>query len=151
MLALAERNVRSAGLTARIRVILGDAKATGSPDGAYDAVLSNSIVHHIPEPATVLGEMWRLVRPGGALFVRDLERPESEAKVASLVETYAPIPDASAPIRAMHERQRALLAASLRAALTSDEIRAMVQLLGIPAAAVRTTSDRHWTLACVRP
>jgi 2-polyprenyl-3-methyl-5-hydroxy-6-metoxy-1,4-benzoquinol methylase len=152
MLALAERNVARAGLGRRIVVSRVDAKATGRADGAYDAVVSNSIVHHIPEPAMVLREMWRLVRRGGALFVRDLERPADAGRVTELATTYAPVP-AGEPqgVRAMHERQHALLAASLHAALTSDEVRAIVAPLGIPGSAVRTTSDRHWTLACVKP
>jgi hypothetical protein len=53
--------------------------------------------------------------------------------------------------RAMHERQRDLFEASLRAALTADEVRRLVADLGVPPSAVRTTSDRHWTLACVKP
>jgi hypothetical protein len=51
----------------------------------------------------------------------------------------------------MHERQRALFDASLRAALTVDEVRALVGPLGIAPAAVQATSDRHWTLACTKP
>jgi 2-polyprenyl-3-methyl-5-hydroxy-6-metoxy-1,4-benzoquinol methylase len=129
-----------------------DAKATGRADGTYDAVVSNSIVHHIPEPAVVLREMWRLVRRGGALFVRDLERPADAIRVTELAATYAPIPAGeSEEARAMHARQHTLLAASLHAALTADEVRAMVARLGIPGSAVRKTSDRHWTLACVKP
>jgi hypothetical protein len=51
----------------------------------------------------------------------------------------------------MHQRQRALFEASLLAALTADEVRGMVAPLGIPGDAVRSTSDRHWTLARVKP
>ena len=36
-------------------------------------------------------------------------------------------------------------------ALTADEVRKAVADLGVPSSAVRTTSDRHWTLACVKP
>lgn len=151
MLALAERNVARAALGLRIRVARVDAKATPWADGAFDAVMSNSIVHHIPEPRHVLAEVWRLVRPGGVLFVRDLERPADAARVAELVSTYAPVPDAGPEVRSMHERQRALFEASLLAALTADEVRTMVAPLGIPGDAVRSTSDRHWTLACVKP
>jgi ubiquinone/menaquinone biosynthesis C-methylase UbiE len=151
MLAVAERNVAREGLGARVRVARADAKGTAWKDGEFDAVMSNSIVHHIPEPRTALGEMARLVRSGGLLFVRDLERPESQARVAELVAIYAPIPDAAPDVRATHERQRALFEASLLAALTVDEVRAIVAPLGIPASAVRTTSDRHWTLAYVKP
>jgi hypothetical protein len=44
-----------------------------------------------------------------------------------------------------------LFEASLRAALTLDEVRAMVLPLGIPESAVQRTSDRHFTLAFSRP
>jgi ubiquinone/menaquinone biosynthesis C-methylase UbiE len=151
MLALAERNVARAALGHRIRVARMDAKATPWAEGAFDAVMSNSIVHHIPQPRLVLAEVWRLVRAGGVLFVRDLERPVDATRVSELVSAYAPIPDAAPEVRAMHERQRALFEASLRAALTADEVRAMVAPLGIPGDAVRSTSDRHWTLARVKP
>jgi ubiquinone/menaquinone biosynthesis C-methylase UbiE len=152
MLALAERNVQRAGLGARITLSRRDAKATGWPAGSFDTVVSNSIVHHIPEPADALAEMWRLVRPGGVLFVRDLERPESDARVAELVATYAAIPAGLPPgERAMHERQRDLFDASLRAALTVGEVRERVCHLGVAADAVRATSDRHWTLCCGKP
>jgi ubiquinone/menaquinone biosynthesis C-methylase UbiE len=151
MLVLAERNVARAGLANRVSIARVDAKATGWPGHQYDIVMSNSIVHHIPDPPAALAEMWRLVKPGGVLFVRDLERPANVERVGELVHKYAPIPDGSAEIRAMHERQRALFEASLHAALTVDEVRAMVASLNIPAAAVRVTSDRHWTLAHVKP
>jgi len=151
MLALAARNVARAELGRRIRVARMDAKATPWADGAFDAVMSNSIVHHIPEPRRILAEVWRLVSPGGVLFVRDLERPENAPRVAELVSTYAPIPHAPADLRSRHERQRALFEASLLAALTADEVRAMVAPLGIPGDAVRSTSDRHWTLVRVKP
>jgi ubiquinone/menaquinone biosynthesis C-methylase UbiE len=151
MLALAERNVARAGLADRVSIARVDAKATGWPSHQYDVVMSNSIVHHIPEPASALGEMWRLVRPGGLLFVRDLERPATAARVAELVDAYAPLPEGKPEVRAMHERQRDLFEASLLAALTVEEVRAFVAPLGIPASAVQTTSDRHWTLAHVKP
>jgi ubiquinone/menaquinone biosynthesis C-methylase UbiE len=151
MLAVAERNVARAGLGARIHVARKDAKATGWPPASFDAVMSNSIVHHIPDPGVALGEMWRLVRPGGVLFVRDLERPPTAARVAELSRLYAAVPEGPPEVRAMHERQRALFEASLHAALTVDEVRALVAAFGLPAGAVRTTSDRHWTLAHVKP
>ena len=152
MLALAERNVARAGLAGRISLSRRDAKAAGWPAASFDAVVSNSIVHHIPRPADLLAEMWRLTRPGGRLFVRDLERPESEARVAELVARYATVPDELPHAeRAMHERQRALFEASLRAALTVDEVRAIVAPLGIAPGDVMATSDRHWTLSSGKP
>jgi ubiquinone/menaquinone biosynthesis C-methylase UbiE len=150
MLARAESHVRRAGLEARIRVVRLDAKSTGLDTGSFDAVISNSIVHHIPDPEDVFREMWRLVRPGGVLFVRDLARPESAFDTSRLADLYAPVSIGS-DSHAMLMRQRALFVASLHAALTVGEVRAMVQGIGIPERAVVMTSDRHWTLAHMRP
>jgi ubiquinone/menaquinone biosynthesis C-methylase UbiE len=152
MLVLARRNVERAGLASRIRVARVDAKNTSFEDGSFSAVVSNSIVHHIPEPAGALAEMWRVLGKGGVLFVRDLARPETTARVHEIGEAYAPVPPGGAQeTKAMNERQRALFEASLHAALTVDEVCAMIAPLGISPTSVTMTSDRHWTLACAKP
>lgn len=146
MLAVAERNIERAGLGGRVELEKIDAKSLPFADGAFEAVVSNSIVHHIPNPAHALAEMHRVA--ARVLFVRDLLRPESDAEVARLVALHGGAPDADSPdVVARHARQVALLEASLRAALTLDEVRAMVAPLGIDAKSVTQTSDRHFTLA----
>jgi ubiquinone/menaquinone biosynthesis C-methylase UbiE len=140
MLRLAADNVRQAGLEGRVRLERGDAKRLPFPDGSFAAVMSNSIVHHIPEPRTVLAEVLRVARPGAVLFLRDLLRPADEAQLRHLVTAYAG--DANA-----HQRQ--MFEDSLRAALTLAEVRALAAGLGLDPGAVRQTSDRHWTLEAV--
>ena len=148
MLAIARRNVKASALAERIRIHRGDGRSTLWGTYAFDVVMSNSAMHHVARPTELLHEMWRLLRDGGALFVRDLARPHSSARVRELAAQYAPIPGGLNPrAQAMHERQRALLEASLHAALTVTELVSIVTPLGIPAEAVRQTSDRHWTLA----
>jgi ubiquinone/menaquinone biosynthesis C-methylase UbiE len=142
MLRLGRANVARANLTRRIRLDLVDAKRTPYPDGQFAAVMSNSIVHHIPEPTGVFREMTRVVRPGGRLFVRDLSRPADEGELTRLVAAYAG--DANA-------HQRKMYADSLRAALTVAEVRDLVAALDFDPATVRPTSDRHWTWSAVRP
>lgn len=136
MIERAQRNVADAGLSGRIRCALGDAKGLNLRSGEFEAVISNSIVHHIPEPAAVLAEMARLVAPGGTLFVRDLVRPADGASVSHLVEACAGSEPAAA---------RALFEASLHAALTLGEVRDIVRELGLSAEGVTMSSDRHWT------
>ena len=136
MIEVAERNIGSAGLNERIASKKVDAKGFAESDGSYEAVISNSIVHHIPDPRIVLAEMARLVEPGGTLFCRDLVRPGSEVDVVRLVERYAGGETGSG---------RALLAASLNAALTLREIQDIVGSLGLLPEDVAMTSDRHWT------
>jgi ubiquinone/menaquinone biosynthesis C-methylase UbiE len=136
MLALARRNVAGAGLDDRIACVPGDAKALDWPDGSFEAVISNTIVHHIPDPAPALREMARLVAPLGTLFVRDLARPASNQEIAAMVSTYAGTESPAA---------QALFEASLRAALTVDEVRTIARSLGRDSAGITLTSDRHWT------
>jgi len=142
MLKVAQRNVLAAGLDDRIRLQLCDAKHVPYADGSFLAVMSNSIVHHIPEPRAVVTEMVRVVRSGGLLFVRDLLRPDDDAAVRRLVAQYA---------GAANPHQQRMFDDSLRAALTLDEVRALILPLGFAADTVRATSDRHWTWSAYKP
>ena len=151
MLDLGRRNVTQAGLDGRIRLDKIDAKAMPYADGQFGATISNSIVHHIPDPRAVLSEMWRVTAKGGVLFVRDLSRPQTAQEVDRLVELYGGDPPADPSKRESHARQKGLFHASLCAALTVSEVAAIVASFGIPQDAVRATSDRHWTLSFVKP
>jgi ubiquinone/menaquinone biosynthesis C-methylase UbiE len=136
MLALAQDNIERAGCADRVRLQRVDAKGMPYADGSFAAVISNSIVHHIPEPAAVIGAMVRVLAADGLVFVRDLLRPADDAAVRRLVDLYAG--DAN-------DHQRQMFEASLRAALTLDEVRALVAPFGFAAGTVAQTSDRHWT------
>lgn len=142
MLLLGHQNVLDAGLRQRIRLDRVDAKAMPYPDQSFEVVLSNSIVHHIPNPLAVMSEMVRLVAPGGTLFVRDLARPNSRDELDRLVQLYA----GQEP-----ERARSMFRDSLHASLSLDEVREMVASLGLPRDGVQMTSDRHWTWTWRRP
>jgi len=138
MLELARRNMERTGFADRIEPVLRDCKALPEPDGTFDLVMSNSIVHHIPEPEGVLAECWRILKPGGLLFVRDLFRPADVATVDRLVQHYAGQDNA---------HQQRLFRDSLHAALTVGELQDLIEPFGLSRDAVRATSDRHWTLA----
>lgn len=141
MLDVARQNVESAGLSDRIALECLDAKGLPYRDEEFDVVMSNSILHHIPEPAACLAEMLRVVSPGGLLFVRDLMRPADSPELERLVTLYAG--DANA-----HQRQ--MFRDSLHAALTVDEVRTQGVALGVGIKCVQQTSDRHWTLVWIR-
>jgi ubiquinone/menaquinone biosynthesis C-methylase UbiE len=138
MLAVGRANVERAGLRERVRLERCDAKRLPFADGAFAAVISNSIVHHIPEPKSVFTEMVRVAAPGAVLFVRDLLRPGDEHALQRLVDLHA---------AGANEHQRQMFADSLHAALSLEEVRALVASLGHDPAEVRQTTDRHWTWA----
>jgi ubiquinone/menaquinone biosynthesis C-methylase UbiE len=151
MLAVGRENVNAAGLGERITLEARDAKQTHWPHGQFDAVMSNSIVHHIPEPIDALAEMWRLVREGGVLFIRDLRRPIDVEELARLVTRHGGAPSSNDPkLVASHARQKRLFAASLHAALSTDEVQVLAARIGIDADAISATGDRHWTLSAIK-
>ena len=142
MLELARYNLEVENLTHRIELAHVDAKRLPFPDGMFDVVMSNSIVHHIPEPIHVLREAVRVTAPGGLLFFRDLLRPESKDHIEQLVGTYT---------AGANERQQRMFAESLHAALSHADIRTLVADLGFAPETVQATSDRHWTWVASRP
>lgn len=140
MLIVAKQNVISRGYQNSIELVLRDCKKLPEADDTYDAIMSNSIVHHIPEPSLVIGELWRVLKPGGLCFIRDLMRPGDLGTLGKLVQTYAGYANA-------HQQQ--MFRESLHAALTLSEVGDLLKSFGIPSTAVQATSDRHWTI-CVR-
>jgi ubiquinone/menaquinone biosynthesis C-methylase UbiE len=141
MLCVGARNVRSAGLARQIHLLMAGVGTLPFRDGTFGVAMSNSLIHHLPSPAMAFREMVRVCAAGGVVFVRDLARPDNEATLAGLVATYAG--SETAP-------QRALFDASLRAALTLAEVRAIVDDLGFDPGSVALTSDRHWTFVGTR-
>jgi ubiquinone/menaquinone biosynthesis C-methylase UbiE len=141
MLKLARANIAAAGLADRIELVLADAKRLPFDSDSFPVVISNSIVHHIPQPRDVIAEVVRVTALGGLLFHRDLARPNDETQLQHMVATYAG--DANA-------YQQKLFSDSLRAAITVEEMSDLVASFGFARDTVRMTSDRHWTWSAIR-
>lgn len=137
MLSVARRKAESAGFANRVEWLLADVKQTALLGASFDLVMSNSTLHHIADPQTLLDEMARLARPGGALLLRDLARPPSVDAARAIVERVAPHDS---------DRQKQLFFDSLCAALTLEEVRTLAQNAGIEGARVEMVSDRHFTV-----
>ena len=143
MLELAKVEVDLAGLLDQVSLHHSDANSMDDfEDATADTVISNSLLHHLDEPALGLATAVRLLKPGGRLFIRDLYRPESAEVVEQLVQQYAG-----------DEQQDAqqLFRQSLHASLTLSEIRELARGLGIAEEHVQMSSDRHWTINWTKP
>ncbi|MEG5032496.1 methyltransferase domain-containing protein [Microcoleus sp. AT3-D2] len=136
MLKVGAQNVEKAGVRSQITLELIDAKAMPYPDSYFDMVISNSIIHHLPDPLSFLQEVKRVLKPQGAIFLRDLLRPETAEIRDNLVKLYAG--DCNA-----HQKQ--LFSDSLQAAFTLDEVEEMMQNAGLDGLRIYESSDRHWT------
>ncbi|MEM6506967.1 MAG: class I SAM-dependent methyltransferase [Planctomycetota bacterium] len=137
MLDLAKRKIGLAGLSNRITLAQMDVKSLDLPDDCCDALFSNTILHHIPEPEAMLAEAARVLKPGGLLLIRDLVRPETKEQLDALVDQHAGDCD---------DQQRQLFADSLHAALTPHELGGLAQANGLGDCNVVIDTDRHMSL-----
>jgi ubiquinone/menaquinone biosynthesis C-methylase UbiE len=62
-------------LAGRVEFQVADGNRLAFPDASFDLVMCNSVLHHLAEPQNLLAEMARLVKPTGAVLLRDLRRP----------------------------------------------------------------------------
>ena len=76
-IAMASRFAADRGLN-DVEVLCADARSTGLDAGSFDLVHARALLVNVPEPAEVLAEMVRLVRPGG--WVVGLE-PDAQVAV----------------------------------------------------------------------
>jgi ubiquinone/menaquinone biosynthesis C-methylase UbiE len=52
-----------------VRVEVGDVLSLPAPDGYFDVAVLIRVLHHFADPEPVLGELGRVVRPGGILIL----------------------------------------------------------------------------------
>jgi SAM-dependent methyltransferase len=142
MLALARAAVAGdADLANRIRWICARIPSPAAvPAGRYDAVVANSLLHHLADPL----DLWRAVRdsarPGAAVLVMDLARPADEAAAERLLALHA----AGAPELLLRDFR-----ASLHAAYRVDEVRDQLAAVGLDGLEVAMVSDRHLAVSGV--
>ena len=128
MLAVARERLAGASpdLAARLRFkqALLPLAAAGELEARFSAVVSNSLLHHLHDPAALWQTVAQLGAPGAFVYVQDLRRPDNGEAVEGLVAAEM----ASAP-----EVLRRDYRASLHAAFTVVEVEQQLEQAGLAA------------------
>ena len=135
MLAPGRRAVTAAGLAARVELVRARLPGLGRVPGGFHAVVSNSLLHHMPHADVFWSEVARLGRAGAPALVMDLHRPDSPERARAIVETYS---------RSEPEVLKRDFFHSLCAAFTLAEVRSQLVRAGLDRLRCEMASDRHW-------
>lgn len=136
MIRLAEETVRQAGLSDRITFRCERFQDLAGANMA-DAAISNSLLHHVPNPLQFWHKIRLAVKPGSPVLVMDLLRPESSEEAQMIVDRYA----SGAPDILRRDFYNSLLAA-----FTEDEISAQLAQMNLTRLIIDVPDDRHWVV-----
>jgi cyclopropane fatty-acyl-phospholipid synthase-like methyltransferase len=134
MLDIGLRDVEKQGLTHRVRLrkcFLPDHELVQKK---FDAVISNSLLHHLNDPLILWETVKQCAGPGAPIFIMDLIRPESRERAKDLVSLHAA--DASPTLQEDFFN-------SFLAAYTIDEISGQLRAAKLQNLTVEAVSDRH--------
>jgi len=139
MIQLGEQAVKQAGMTDRITLRCERFESVAGANIA-DAALSNSLLHHLPNPLQFWHKLRQLVKPGSPVLVMDLLRPDSPEEAQAIVDRYA----AGEPDILRRDFYNSLLAA-----FTEDEVTTQLARMNLTRLLIDVIDDRHWVVGGV--
>jgi cyclopropane fatty-acyl-phospholipid synthase-like methyltransferase len=134
LLRHAQTAVRESGLSDRVQLEQRRIPDAALETRSFDAVIANSLLHHLTDPATLWRTAIRGARPGAPVMVMDLRRPESLSAARTLVARHA---------REARPVLRQDFFNSLRAAYRTSEIRRQLDDAGLEDFQVEEIGDMH--------
>ena len=134
MLLFAQRKIDHDHLHKRIRLFHTCLPQIEVPCQHYDAVISNSLLHHLADPQVLWQTINTLARPQAPIFVMDLMRPPDVTYARDMVHQYA-------------GREPSILRTdfynSLLAAYHPAEVGTQLKAAGLAHLTIEAVSDRH--------
>ncbi len=121
-------------LQGRVEFLQGVLPEAVLPLGNYQAIVSNSLLHHLHDPLVLWHSVRHYAVPGAPVLAMDLLRPPSQQAARQIVDSYA----AGEPPILRRDFFNSLLAA-----FSLEEVRAQLLAAGLEDFTVVRVSDRH--------
>ena len=134
MIKVANENVTKAKLNNKISLLAGYVPGLQLPEKSFDTIISNSLLHHLPNPLVLWEEIIRLGKNNAAIFIMDLLRPSSPEAAKEIVEKYS---------LEEHPILKEDFYNSLLAAFSVDEVKDQLKDANLLKLNVEIISDRH--------
>ena len=129
-----ERKSREVAVAKRLTFIEGSIPDAPMPNVSYEAIISNSLLHHLHRPETLWETIKRYASSGTRIFVADLFRPMSLGEARRIVADYA----AGEPAILQRDFHNSLLAA-----FAPEEVETQIANANLNELSVEVISDRH--------
>jgi ubiquinone/menaquinone biosynthesis C-methylase UbiE len=115
---------------------VGDPRHMRFKSGYFDLIVSDCSLHRFDNVVAVLKEMGRVLKPKGALLIRDYSRPNRIKMIGKIQQHAARLGDAMRP----------QLEQSIQAAYTPDEIRSAIAEAGVSGITIDTSDPDYYVL-----
>lgn len=137
MLDIALRRWSAAGRREQLRPLCDHLPSARLPAAFFDVLVSRSLLHHLADPGVLWSTLRQTGKPGAAVLVMDLVRPDSEDQARRLT---------AAHVAGEHPLLQDDFYHSLLAAYEVEEVRAQIAASDLDLQ-VTQVSDRHWLAA----
>ncbi len=134
MLAWGRRAVTDSAVTSQVELLCARVPAVPFAAATFDAIISNSLLHHLPDPRVFWETIATYGRSGAPFLVMDLFRPDSPERAREIVEAGA----AHEAEILKHDFYHSLLAA-----FTVEEVRTQLPP-SLRNVRCEIVSERHW-------
>jgi ubiquinone/menaquinone biosynthesis C-methylase UbiE len=131
MVERARETAQAWNLEERAFFQVGDCRRMRFKTAYFDIVVSDSALNRFDDPVAILAEIGRVVKPKGAILIRDLQRP-TRLRMAQRIEQ---------DVDRLGKAMRPQIERSLRSAYAPREIRRIVNSSGLEGVSVEVDAD----------
>jgi ubiquinone/menaquinone biosynthesis C-methylase UbiE len=129
----ARETAKAWGLGERAFFQVGDARKMKLKTAYFDIVISDLTLHVFDDPVSVLREMNRVLKPRGALLIRELQRP-NRVQMQRKIQAYSSL---------YGGRLRSHVETALRAAFTRSELENLLRASGLERTHISEADEHH--------